>query len=70
MDLQETPAGTFILVWFEAEDPQAILEILATGTGDDAGWMRGRLKAVGGLDMTTEWPPPRPQPELILEWPA
>jgi hypothetical protein len=68
--LQYTPAGAFILVWYEAVDPQAIFEILATGTGDDAAWMRGRIKDVGGVDMATEWPPPGPQPELILEWPV
>ena len=68
--LQQTPAGAFILVWFEAEDPQAIFSILTTGNGEDAVWMRGRIKDVGGLDMTTDWPPPGPQPELILEWPA
>lgn len=68
--LQETPVGAFILVWYEAGDPQTIFDILATGDGDDAAWMRGRIKDVGGVDMTKDWPPPGPEPELILDWPA
>lgn len=68
--LVHTPAGVFILVWFEADDPRAIFEILATGTGEDAAWMRGRIKDVGGVDIATDWPPPGPEPELILEWPT
>ena len=64
--LQQTPAGSFIVVWFEADDPGAIFEILATGEGDDAAWMRGRVADVTGLDMTGPAPPP---PEVILEWP-
>lgn len=66
--LQETPAGSFVLVWFEADDPGAIFEILATDSGDDAVWMRGWVERVGGVDMTE--PPPGPPPELILEWPG
>lgn len=65
---QETPTGSFILVWFEADEVHKIFEILATRTGEDADWMRGRIKDVGGVDMRE--PMPGPQPELILEWPA
>lgn len=68
--LQQAPAGAFLLVWFEADDPQLIFRILATETGEDAAWMRGRIQEVGGVDMATDWPPPGPQPELILEWPG
>lgn len=66
--LQETPVGSFILVWFEADDVGKIFEILATGTGEDAEWMRSRTMDVGGVDMRE--PVPGPQPELIMEWPA
>lgn len=65
--LQQTPNGSFILVWFEAEEPQKIFEVLATRTGEDADWMRGRIQEVGGTDMRQ--PMPGPQPELIMEWP-
>jgi len=66
--LQQTPAGSFMLVWFEAKDVQAIFELLGKGTGDDAAWMRGWIKNVGGVDMTQG--PMDSQPEIILEWPA
>ena len=66
--IQETPAGTFLAVWFEADDIEAIFEILATGTGADADWMRGRVKEVTGVDVTE--PAASPLPEVILEWPA
>lgn len=65
--LNETPAGTFILVWYEADEVLAIFDVL---TGDDAAasWMRGRIEEVGGIELTG--PPPGPAPELILEWPV
>lgn len=66
--LNETPAGMFILVWYEADDVLAIFDILANSTDADAAWMRGRIEEVGGIEMTG--PPPGPPPELILAWPA
>ena len=65
--LQETPAGTFILVWYEAEEVLKIFEVLATGTDAAAAWMRGRIEECGGIELSG--PPPGPRPELILEWP-
>lgn len=66
--LSETPGGTFILVWYEADEVQAIFDILATSTDDDANWMRSRIEETGGIELTG--PLPGPPPELILEWPA
>ena len=66
--IQETPAGTFLSVWFEADETEAIFGHLATGTGEDVDWMRGRIKEVTGLDMTE--PADGPPPEVILEWSA
>jgi hypothetical protein len=65
--LQATPAGSFILVWFEAAAAQTIFEVLATRAGEDADWMRSRIRDIGGVDMKT--PMSGPQPELIMEWP-
>ncbi len=66
--IQETPAGTLLPVWFEADDVGAIFEHLATATGEDAVWMRGRIKDITGVDVTeiADSPPP----EVILEAPA
>lgn len=65
--LNETPAGTFVLVWYEAEEVLAIFDVLAKSTNSDANWMRGRIEEVGGMQLSG--PPPGPAPELILEWP-
>jgi hypothetical protein len=65
--LQETPAGTFILVWYEAAEVLKIFEILAARADDAAAWMRGRIEECGGIVLSG--PPPGPTPELILEWP-
>ena len=64
--LQETPGGTFLLAWIEAEDIEAGFEHFATATGADIDWMRGRMKEVTGVDMTE--PDDSPRPEVILEW--
>lgn len=66
--LDQTPVGSFILVWFEAQDVHEIFEILAEGTDPAATWMRGRVEEISGIDMTQ--PPPGPPQELILEWPG
>ena len=66
--IQETPAGTFVLIWFEADDIEATLGHMATATGEDADWMRGRIKDVTGVDMSE--PDDSPPPEVILEWSA
>ena len=65
--LNETPAGTFILVWYEADEVLAIFDILANGRDAAAEWMRGRIEETGGIQLTG--PLPGPAPELILEWP-
>ena len=66
--IQETPAGRFMLVWFEADDIEACFEHMATATGEDVDWFRGRIKDVTGIDMTE--PADGPLPEVILEWSA
>ncbi|MBX7161668.1 MAG: hypothetical protein K1X95_15375 [Acidimicrobiia bacterium] len=66
--LNDTPAGMFILVWYEATEPLAIFEVLATSDDDAANWMRGRIEECGGIELTG--PLPGPAPEVVLEWPA
>lgn len=65
--LNQTPAGTFILVWYEADEVLAIFDVLANSEDDAANWMRGRIEESGGIELTG--PLPGPAPELILEWP-
>jgi len=66
--INETTAGTFILVWYEADEVLAIFDILANSNDHASTWMRGRIEEVGGIDLTG--PPPGPAPELILAWPT
>ena len=66
--LQQTPAGAFMLVWFDCNDLEAAFEHMATATGEDADWMRGRIKDLSGVDMSQ--PDDSPPPEVILEWSA
>lgn len=63
--LNETPVGTFILVWYEADQVLAIFDVLAA-TDPAAAWMRSRIEEIGGIEL--DGPPPGPAPELILEW--
>ncbi len=64
--LQETPAGAFILVWFEGNLEQAFGD-LATATDDFTVWFRGQIQSVTGVDMSQ---PAEGGPELLLEWNA
>ncbi|MFQ5427115.1 MAG: hypothetical protein ACE5EV_08545 [Gaiellales bacterium] len=66
--IQETPAGTVVLVWGEGDDVEAGFEYMATATGEDIEWMRGRIKDVSGIDMTE--PDDGPLPDVILDWSA
>ena len=65
--IQETPGGTFVLVWGEGDDVEGGFERMATATGEDFDWMRGRIKEVSGIDMTE---PGGALPEVILDWSA
>ncbi len=66
--MQETPGGTFILVWGEVDEAiEASFGRMATATGEDFDWMRGRIKDISGVDMTE---PGGPIPEVILDWSA
>lgn len=66
--LQETPAGTMLLVWFEADDVDAIFEHMAHGSGPAVDWMHDRVLEVAGIDLREA--PSGPPPEVIMEWPG
>ena len=56
-----------MLVWGEGDDVEGGFERMATATGEDFDWMRGRIKEVSGIDMTE---PGVALPEVILDWSA
>ena len=65
--LQETPMGSFILVWFEGNIEKAFLD-LATDDSEFMQWFRGQVLDVTGVDLSS--PPAGPPPELLLDWQA
>ncbi len=64
--VQETPAGAFMLVWFEGNVEKAF-DDLATATDDFTVWFRAQIKNVTGLDMSE---PAEGGPDLLLDWTA
>jgi len=64
--LQETPMGSFLLVWFEGDVAKAFADLAADH--DYATWFRGRVLDVTGYDLGT--PPDGPPPEVLLDYRA
>ena len=49
--LQETPMGSFMLVWFEAPDIEKAFTEPATSGEEFSIWFRGQVKDVTGVDL-------------------
>ena len=64
--LQETPMGSFMLVWFEAPDIEKTFTELATSSDEFTTWLRGQVKDVTGVDLGA--PPESPPPEVLVDW--
>lgn len=65
--LQETPMGSYMLVWFEGDVEKAFAD-LATNDSDFTTWFRGRLLDVTGVDLGG--PPDGPPPTVLVDWHA
>ena len=65
--VQGTPAGSFMLVWFEG-DVEKAFEDLATTKDEFSDWFRAQILNVTGVDMTQ--PDDSPPPETVLDWRA
>jgi len=63
--IQETPGGSFMLVWFEGNVEKAF-EDVATGQDEFTVWHRAQLQDVTGLDLSK--PEEGPPPEVALDW--
>jgi len=63
--LQETPMGSFILVWFEAPDIEKAFTELATSDDEFTIWFRGQVKDVTGVDLGA--PPEGPPPDVLVD---
>jgi hypothetical protein len=65
--IQDTPMGSFMLVWFEGDVEQAFTD-LASGTSEFHTWFRGQVKDVTGVDLGA--PAEGPPPDVVLDWTA
>jgi hypothetical protein len=66
--LQETPMGSFMLVWFEAPDIEKSFADLATSADEFTVWFRDQVKELTGVDLSA--PPESPPPEVLVDSPA
>jgi hypothetical protein len=64
--LQETPTGSFMLVWFEAPDVEKAFTDLATAGNEFSIWFLAQVKDVTGVDMSA--PPDSPLPDVLVDW--
>jgi hypothetical protein len=65
--LQETPMGSFILVWFEGDVEKAFTD-LATSDSEFVKWFREQVLDVTGVDLGA--PPESPPPAVLVDWHA
>ncbi|HJQ50150.1 MAG TPA: hypothetical protein VJ838_06545 [Gaiellaceae bacterium] len=65
--LQETPMGSFLLVWFEGDVQKAFVDH-ATDDSEFERWFRGRVLDLTGVDLAA--PPAGPLPEVLFDWRA
>ena len=62
--LQETPMGSFMLVWFEG-DVEKTFTNLATDDSEFTTWFRGRVLDVTGVDLGA--PSDDPPPTVLVD---
>jgi hypothetical protein len=65
--MQETPMGSFMLVWFEGDVEKTFAD-LATDSSDFATWFRAQVQDVTGVDLAA--PPAGPLPDVLVDWHA
>ena len=65
--LQETPMGSFMLVWFEGDIEKAFGD-LATNDSEFMKWFRGQVLDVTGVDLSA--PSDAPPPAVLVDWRA
>ena len=63
--MQETPMGSFMLVWFEG-DVEKTFGDLASDNSEFATWFRAQVKDVTGVDLAA--PLPGPLPDVLVNW--
>src|ERR1700692_4228406 len=66
--LQETPMGSFMLVWFNAPDIEKVFTDLAADGDEFSIWFRGQVNELTGVDLGA--PPESPPPDVLVDWTA
>jgi hypothetical protein len=66
--LQETPMGSFMVVWFEAPDIEKAFTDLATTGNEFTNWFIDQVKDLTGVDLAA--PLDSPPPEVLVDWSA
>ena len=65
--LQETPMGSFMLVWFEG-DVEKAFALLATDDSEYMTWFRAQVLDVTGVDLAA--PSDTPPPAVLIDYRA
>ena len=65
--MQETPMGSFMLVWFEGDVEKAFSDLASDGS-EFATWFRARVKELTGVDLSA--PLEGPLPDVLVNWKA
>jgi hypothetical protein len=63
--LQDTPMGSFMLVWFEAPDVEKAFTELATNGDEFTIWFRDQVKDLTGVDLAA--PPESSPPDVLVD---
>lgn len=65
--MQETPMGSFMLVWFEGDVEKAFSH-LAADNSEFGIWFKGQVLDITGVDLAAE--PEGPMPAVLVDWHA
>jgi hypothetical protein len=65
--LQQTPMGSFCLVYFKGDVEKAFADI-GSSESEFATWFRTQVLAISGVDLAK--PDEGPPPEMVLDWQA
>jgi hypothetical protein len=68
VSLQRTPMGDFVNVFFEGDDPAAVMKAMAHSDNAFDSAFAAMVSEVHGIDVTQ--PPPGPMSEVVLEYNA
>jgi hypothetical protein len=63
--MQETPMGSFMLVWFEGDVEKAFSD-LAGDNSEFGTWFKAQALELTGVDLGA--PPGGPLPEVLIDW--